>query len=202
LQRHRQHKKKGTVRKERKTRIPNRISIMERPVSADNRSRYGHWEGNSLVSRKSLAALYSLVKCKSRLLLLTRLDRKTAWQTTEAVIQRLQGLSEKARRTLTLDNGTENSRHEDITRAIGTRCYFTDSDASYQRGANEQVDGMVMRYLPKGTDFIKIADEQMAWVESRINNRPGKCWATKRQVRSPLLHLLLGYGIKDNGAYY
>ena len=176
---HRKRKKKGIGRKERRTRIPNRISIMERPVSADNRSRYGHWEGDSLVSRKSLAALNSLVERKSRLLLLTRLDRKTAEQTTDAVVQRLQGLPEKARRTLTLDNGTENSGHGDITRAIGTRCYFADPYASWQRGANEQVNGMIRRYFPKGTDFSKITDEQVAWVESRINDRPRKCLGYK-----------------------
>ena len=112
-------------------------------------------------------------------MLLTRLDRKTAAQTTDAVVQRLQGLPEKARRTLTLDNGTENSGHEDITRAVGTRCYFTDPYASWQRGANEQVNGMVRRYFPKGTDFSKITDEQVAWVELRINNRPRKCLGYK-----------------------
>ena len=176
---HCKRKRKGFGRKERKTKIPNRISIEERPISVDNRSRYGHWEGDSLVSRKSLAALNSLVERKSRLLFLTRLDRKASEQTSDAVIQRLHGLPEKARRTLTLDNGTENSGHEDITRAIGTQCYFADPYASWQRGANEQVNGMVRRYFPKGTDFSKITDEQVAWVESRINNRPRKCLGYK-----------------------
>lgn len=78
---HRKRKKKGIGRKDRKTKIPNRIPIEERPLSADNRSWFGHWEGDSLVSRKSLAALNSLVERKSRLLLLTRLERKTAEQT-------------------------------------------------------------------------------------------------------------------------
>jgi IS30 family transposase len=174
---HRKRKHKGIGRKERKTRIPNRIPIEERP--ADNRSRYGHWEGDSLVSRKSLAALNSLVERKSRLLLLTRIDRKTAEQTTDTVVQRLQGLAEKTRRTLTLDNGTENSGHEEITEAIGIQCYFADPYASWQRGSNEQVNGMVRRYFPKGTDFSKITDEQVAWVESRINNRPRKCLGYK-----------------------
>ena len=176
---HRKRKKKGIGRKERKTKIPNRISINERPISADNRSHYGHWEGDSLISRKSLAALNSLVERKSRLLLLTKLDRKTAEQTTDAVVQRLHELPEKARRTLTLDNGTENSGHEEITEAIGTQCYFADPYASWQRGANEQVNGMVRRYFPKGTDFSKITDEEVAWVESRINNRPRKCLGYK-----------------------
>src|SRR4030043_283301 len=176
---HRKRKKKGIVRKERKTSIPNRISIMERPVSADNRSRYGHWEGDSLGSRKSLAALNSLVERKSRLLLLTRLDRKTAEPTTDTVILRLQELPEKVRRTLTLDNGTENAQHEAITEAIGIQCYFARPYASWQRGTNESVNGLVRRYFPKGTNFSKITDEQVAKVESLINNRPRKCLAYK-----------------------
>lgn len=179
---HRKRKPKGIGRKERKTKIPNRVPIDERPVSADNRSRYGHWEGDSLVSRKSLAALNSLVERKSRLLLLTRIDRKTAEQTTEAVVQRLHGLPMNARRTLTLDNGTENSGHEDITEAIGTRCYFARPYASWQRGANEQVNGLIRRYFPKGTDFSKITDKQVAEVESRINNRPRKCLGYKTPI--------------------
>ncbi len=176
---HRKRKKKGIGRKERKIRIPNRIPIEERPVSADNRSRYGHWEGDSLVSRKSLAALNSLVERKSRYLFLTRLGRKSSAQTRDAVISRLQNLPEKARRTLTVDNGTENARHEEITGAIGTRCYFARPYASWQRGSNEQVNGMVRRYFPKGTDFGKITDKQVAWVESKINNRPRKCLGYK-----------------------
>jgi transposase, IS30 family len=176
---HRKRKRKGIGRKERKTKIPNRIPIEERPLSADNRSRFGHWEGDSLVSRESLAALNSLVERKSRLLLLTRLERKTAEQTSDAVIERLQGLPNGARRSLTLDNGTENSRHEDITKAIGTRCYFARPYASWQRGSNEQVNGLVRRYFPKGTDFGKVTDEQVAMVESLINNRPRKCLGYK-----------------------
>jgi IS30 family transposase len=176
---HRKRKRKGIGRKERKTKIPNRIPIEERPLSADNRSWFGHWEGDSLVSRASLAALNSLVERKSRLLLLTRLERKSAEQTSDAVIERLQGLPEGARRTLTLDNGTENSKHEAITKAIGTRCYFARPYASWQRGSNEQVNGLVRRYFPKGTDFGKVTDEQVARVESIINNRPRKCLGYK-----------------------
>ena len=186
---HRKRKAKGIGRKERKTKIPNRVSISERPVSADNRNRYGHWEGDSIVSRKSLWALNSLVERKSRLLFLTRIRRKTAEQTMDTVIRRLQVLPVKARLTLTMDNGTENARHEDITKAIGIQCYFADPYASWQRGANEQVNGLVRRYFPKGTDLSKITDEQVAWVESRINNRPRKClgYKTPNEVASVAL---------------
>jgi IS30 family transposase len=166
---HRKRKSKGIGRKERKPKIPNRIPIEDRPISVDNRSRFGHWEGDSLVSRKSLAALNSLVERKSRLLLLSRLERKTAELTKDTVLQRLQWLPKKARRTLTLDNGSENAQHEAITEAIGIHCYFADPYASWQRGTNESVNGLVRRYFPKGTDFSKISDEQVAKVESLIN---------------------------------
>jgi IS30 family transposase len=172
---HRKRKPKGIGRKERKTKIPNRVPIEERPVSADNRSRYGHWESDSLVSRKSVAALNSLVERKSRYTLLSRLDRKTAEQTRDAIVERLKPLPSKVRRTLTFDNGTENARHEEITEAIGARCFFARPYASWQRGTIESVNGLVRRYFPKGTDFGTITDEQVAWVESRINNRPRKC---------------------------
>jgi len=188
---HRKRKSKGIGRKERKTKIPNRIPIEDRPISVDNRSRFGHWEGDSLVSRKSLAALNSLVERKSRLLLLTRLERKTAELTKDAVLQRLQWLPKKARRTLTLDNGSENAQHEAITDAIGIQCYFADPYASWQRGANESVNGLVRRYFPKGTDFSKISDEQVAKVESLINNRPRKClgYKTPLEVASAFVAL-------------
>lgn len=176
---HRKRKTKGIGRRERKTKIPNRIPIEERPISVENRSRFGHWEGDSLVSRKSLAALNSLVERKSRLLLLTRLERKSAELTADTVIRRLQEFPGKARRTLTLDNGTENAQHAAITDAIGMQCYFARPYASWQRGTNESVNGLVRRYFPKGTNFSKITDEQVAKVESIINNRPRKCLGYK-----------------------
>ena len=188
---HRKRKSKGIGRKERKTKIPNRIPIEARPQSVETRHRFGHWEGDSLVSRKSFAAVNSLVERKSRFLLLTRLKRKSAGLTKDAVILRLQGFPEKARRTLTLDNGTENAQHEAITEAIGMQCYFARPYASWQRGTNESVNGLVRRYFPKGTDFSKITDKQVAKVESLINNRPRKClgYKTPLEVASAFVAL-------------
>jgi len=186
---HRTRKPKGIGRKERKTKIPNRVPIEERPVSADNRSRYGYWESDSLVSRKSVAALNSLVERKSRYTMLSRLDRKTEEQTRDAIVERLKPLPSKVRRTLTFDNGTEHARHEEITEEIGARCCFARPYASWQRGTIESVNGLVRRYFPKGTDFGTITDEQVAWVESRLNNRPRKClgYATPAEIAAVAL---------------
>ena len=76
------------------------------------------------------------------------------------------------RRTLTLDNGTENAQHEKITTEIGIKCFFAHPYSSWERGTNEHINGLIRWYLPKGTDFSKISDEQVAHIESLINNRP------------------------------
>ena len=172
---HKKRKQKSIGRKVRKTKIPNRVPIDARPRSVDGRRRYGHWEGDSLLSRKSAAALNSLTERKSRLLLLSRLARKDATETRRAVVTRRGKLPASMRRTLTLDNGTENAQHEKITAAVGITCYFAHPYASWQRGTNEHSNGLIRWYLPKGTDFSKITDRQITQIESLINNRPIKC---------------------------
>src|SRR3989304_4184569 len=176
---HRKRMQKSIGRKVRKTKIPNRVPIDVRPKSVESRRYYGHWEGDSLISRKSPAALNSLTERKSRLLLLTKLKRKGAEDTKNAVIGRLYALPAQMRRTLTLDNGTENAQHEEITAEIGTKCYFAHPYTSWERGTNEHINGLIRWYLPKGTDFSKISNEQIAHIESLINNRPRKCLGFK-----------------------
>ena len=176
---HRHRKPRGLGRRERKTKIPGRIPIEARPASVEDRRIFGHWEGDSLLSRKSLVALNSLVERKSRLVLLSRLPRKSAQATQQAVTARLGALPRKARRTLTLDNGTENASHQEITANLGVRCYFARPYASWQRGTCENTNGLVRWYLPKGTDFATLSDAQLAHIETLLNNRPRKCLGFK-----------------------
>lgn len=188
---HRKRKSKAMGRKHRKTKIPNRVPIEQRPQSVEAREQFGHWEGDSLVSRKSPAALNSLTERKSRLLLLTKLPRKEAGLTAKAVISRLGGLPQEARRTLTLDNGTENADHQVITSAIGVNCYFANPYHSWERGTSENTNGLVRWYLPKGTDFSNISHQQVSHIENLINNRPRKClgFKTPLEVASSLVAL-------------
>jgi len=176
LRRARKKRKPKTIgRKTRKTKIPNRVPIDARPQSVASRRYYGHWEGGSLVSRKGPMALNSLTERKSRLLLLTKLKRKGATETREAVVSRLRKLPANMRKTLTLDNGTENAQHAEITAEVDISCYFAHTYASWQRGTNEHINGLIRWYLPKGTDFSKLTDEQIAQIEALINKRPRKC---------------------------
>ncbi len=176
---HRKRRNKGIGRKELKTKIPNRISIDARPKSVESRNHYGHWEGDSLISRKSKAALNTLTERKSRLVLITKLDRKGAAETNQAIIKRLKKLPATGRRTLTLDNGTENASHEQLTAKLGIKCYFAHPYASWERGTNENINGLIRWYLPKGTDFSKIDKEQIAQIEFLLNSRPRKCLGYK-----------------------
>jgi IS30 family transposase len=172
---HKKRRNKSIGRKVRKTKIPNRIPIDARPKSVESRRYYGHWEGDSLVSRKSKAALNSLVERKSRLVLITKLQQKSAAETNRAVIDRLKKLPAKGRQTLTLDNGTENAKHETLSAKLGIKCYFARPYASWQRGTNENINGLIRWYLPKGIDFRTITSEHVAWIEYLLNSRPRKC---------------------------
>lgn len=172
---HKKRRNKSIGRKVRKATIPNRIPIDARPKSVESRRHYGHWEGDSLISRRSTVALNTLVERKSRLVLITKLSRKSADETNRAIIDRLKKLPAKSRQTLTLDNGTENAKHEQLSNKLGIRCYFARPYASWERGTNENANGLIRWYLPKGTDFRKITPEQIARVENLLNNRPRKC---------------------------
>lgn len=185
---HRKRRPKGIGRKVRKTRIPNRIPIDDRPAAVEDRIQFGHWEGDSLVSRKSRYALNSLVERKSRLLMLTKLHARTAEATYEAVTERLGGLPTKAIRTMTFDNGTENAMHEKITSDIGIKCFFAHPYSSWERGTNEHVNGLIRRYLPKGTDFSIITKKQIAKIEYLINSRPRKCLRFKTPIEVAASH--------------
>jgi IS30 family transposase len=176
---HRKRRIKGKGRKVRKTKIPNRVPIAARPKAANGRKQFGHWEGDTLVSRKSKTALHSMTERKTRILRLSKLKSKSAAETNRAVVRALKKLPAEAKRTLTLDNGTENAKHEELTATLGIKCYFADPYAAWQRGSNEQINGLIRRYLPKGTDFSKIDKEQIKKIERLINNRPRKCLGFK-----------------------
>ena len=108
-----------------------------------------------------MAALNSLTERKSRLLMLTKLDRKGTIETKDTVVRRLEVFPSEGRRTLTMDNGTENAQHQEITSSLDIKCSFAHSYAPWERGTNEHINGLIRWYLPKGTDFSKISEEQI-----------------------------------------
>ena len=169
----RRHKKRAKMGGRKGQRIfrPKGPSIEERPEVAARRRRVGDWEGDTIESKNHGPGLNSLVDRKSGLLLLSKLEDKTARATTAVVAQRLASLRAH---TLTLDNGKENQYWTELQRATGARVYFAHPYRSWERGTNENTNGLVRRYFPKGTDFSLVSDEEIAAVEYALNTRPRK----------------------------
>lgn len=177
LPRHRRTRRpRGYTRKHGKVLIPDRVGVEERPQEADDRKEFGHWESDSMASaRSSLAALNVLAERTSRFSFLSKMKQKSAPETSDAVIGRMEGLPASSRRSITYDNGTENVEHERINRRLETRSYFCRPYASWEKGTVENTIGLVRRFLPKGSDLSALTDEDVKEIETWLNNRPRKC---------------------------
>lgn len=157
------------------SRIPDRIDISDRPEVVATRARIGDWEGDTVVGRKNRGGLVTHLERVTRYLVAGRIPNKRASTFSAVTKQLFAWIPSSLCQTLTLDNGTENAAHADITRAKTMDVYFAHPHAPWQRGANEQVNGLIRRYFPKGTDFRKVTDEQVEQVVMQINQRPRKC---------------------------
>jgi transposase, IS30 family len=189
--RHKTRHPKHIPFKPQRLKIADAISISERPAKVELRQELGHWEGDSVVSRQSKFGLNTLVERKSGLVFITKIENGKAEVTANAVINRLNILPKNKKRTLTLDNGSENAGHKLITEKLGTKCYFARPYHSWERGTNENTNGLIRYYFPKKTDFANVTDEQIKRVEEILNNRPRKRlkWLTPLEVfRGLVLH--------------
>lgn len=153
--------------------IPNRVGIECRPQEIESRAAMGHWEGDTVLQGHKQSGLVTLVERRSGYLLAGRLKSFTASQTTRTVIRLLQPIRGVAK-TLTLDNGSEFAEHEQMARALGLAAYFCDPYCSGQRGTNENTNGLLRQYYPKGTDFAKRSQTHINRVVEQLNNRPRK----------------------------
>lgn len=182
--RHKQRRRNHVPYPSERGSIIGRISIDERPAVVDQRLEQGHWEGDSIVSRTSVDGLNTLVERVSGLVHITKIANSTKVETTRAVLTRLRVLPHHLRQTLTLDNGHENAGHRELTTQLGMAIYFAHPYHSWERGTNENTNGLIRYYLPKGTDFATIPVERIQWIEQRLNHRPRKRlgWKTPAEV--------------------
>jgi IS30 family transposase len=171
--RHKRRQKKG-MRKSEKVPKFNGVSIEKRPKEVERRKTIGHWEGDSIVSRKSKVGLNTLVERKTGLVLISKIQNGTAEETSRAVIKRFESIPSPYRRTLTIDNGSENAGWETIEESLHMKTYFAHVYCSGERGTNENTNGLIRWYFPKGTDFATISDDDIIRVENALNNRPRK----------------------------
>jgi IS30 family transposase len=163
--------------------------IDDRPKEVETRKSIGHWETDSMVSRKSTVGLNTIVERKTGLVLITRIKDSTAEVTKATVVKRLGTLPPRMRKTVTSDNGKENFLYDEVQTELGIFWYFAHPYHSWERGTNENTNGLIRWYFPKGTDFATISDETIKAVEDALNNRPRKRlgWKTPLEAFNEVL---------------
>ena len=153
--------------------IPNRVGIEHRPAIVDLKVRVGDWEGDLIIGKGHKQAIVSIVDRKSRFTLLHKVEKKTEAQVTEALVARLKEAA-GAVKTITFDNGSEFCGHAAVSCALGARIYFANPYHSWERGLNEQTNGLVRQYFAKGSSFDELTQDDMRRVENKLNRRPRK----------------------------
>jgi len=160
-------------------RIPNRIFIDQRPDEINDRSQFGHWESDTVVSRQSKVALAVSIERISKLVKIKKIKQNKADMFSRAIIRRMKRLPSHSRRSITYDNGSENALHEFINDQLNTDSYFCNPYHSWEKGSVENVIGLIRRFFPKKTDFAKITHKRIKEIEFLLNNRPRKCLGFK-----------------------
>ena len=174
LRQHRPKRRKRGQGKSARCCIPYRVSIHERPVEVDQRTRWGDWEADLVLGQNQRGAVLSIVARKSKLLLARKLRSKQSDEVITAVIHALEDFPASWARSVTFDNGSEFYHHHRITDELGVATYFADAYAAYQRGVNENTNGLLRQYLPKQTSFEDLTQAQLQAIVDELNNRPRK----------------------------
>lgn len=157
-------------RRSKRSIIPNKIWIDERPDEISKRKDMGHWEGDTIMYGRQ-KGINSLIERKTRYLVLTKLTGKTPEGTEQVIVKRLQ---DQKCQTITLDNGIENKNHENMAKQLGAKIYFCHPYHSWEKGSNKHANGIVRRYLPKKTDISLVTQQSIDDIAWEINNRPRK----------------------------
>ena len=167
-------RRKRTGDYDRRGKIPNQVSIEDRPKIVDQRERIGDWEGDTIIGAGRQGAIVTLVERKSRFTLLKQVANRTAAVVENAILDLLMPY-QAATHTITFDNGKEFANHQSIAQKLQSEVYFAHPYASWERGTNENTNGLIRQYFPKGSDFSSITDDQISFVKERLNDRPRKC---------------------------
>lgn len=158
----------------RRQRIQDIISISERPKEAERRIVPGHWEGDLIMGKERKSALGTLVERTTRLTLLVPLTAKDAFAVRKSFAASFRKIPREFKKTLTYDRGMEMAEHKLFTKETKIGVYFADPYSPWQRGTNENTNGLIRQYFPKGTDFNKIPLSSIREAERRLNSRPRK----------------------------
>jgi len=171
LRRKKKYRKRG-CHKDNRGKIPHQKSIDDRPQAANERERIGDWEGDTIIGKGKQGAIVTLVDRKSRYLRMGLVEHRTKEAVSKAIIDLL---SDFPVHTITLDNGKEFADHQTVSQALQAEVYFAHPYASWERGLNENTNGLIRQYIPKNMRFSLLTNADIIFVERRLNTRPRKC---------------------------
>jgi IS30 family transposase len=173
----------------RKSNIANLVPLSERPAEADSREVPGHWEGDFIKGARNASAIGTAVERTSRFVLLTQMNGCSATHALEGFTRRFNGVIPELRKSFTYDRGSEMARHLELTAATGMPVYFCEPYSPWQRGSNENMNGLVRQFLPKGTDLSTVTPQKLAYIEAMLNDRPRKIlgFRTPREVYTEIV---------------
>lgn len=177
-------------------RIKEANSIEDRPNHIEDRKEVGHWEGDLIIGAKQSSAIGTLVERKTRFVFIVKLKNRKSKTVTKAFRKSINRLETRLRKTLTYDNGMEMANHKWFTKHTGAQVYFAHPYSSWERGSNENTNGLIRRYFPKNTDFNKISENQLKEVQNILNNRPRKVlgfYTANEKMNEERLALIKGY---------
>ncbi|HET7356989.1 MAG TPA: IS30 family transposase [Nocardioidaceae bacterium] len=171
-------------------RLAGTISIRERPAEAEDRAVPGHWEGDLIIGANNASAIGTLVERSTRFVMLIHLPRRrTAEEFYQALTPTIAALPDQLRRSLTWDNGKEMGMHHRISMEADMPIYFADPHSPWQRGSNENTNGLLRQYFPKGTSLRRHTPDDLAAVARELNGRPRKTldWRTPAEALNDIL---------------
>jgi IS30 family transposase len=174
VRKNRKRQKRGYSRKHAQPHIPARVSIAKRPAGAQNRSRFGHWEADTMTSRQSRPVLQVAVERKARYTLLNKMPNREASSMRKTLNRAMCKLPIWMRESITYDNGTENVEHQLTNDVLGTKSFFCAPYTSQEKGTVENTNGLIRRFFPKRFDFATLERKEVKAVERWLNNRPRK----------------------------
>jgi transposase, IS30 family len=166
-------KKRYASGRERRGQIIGRRPISERPAHIETRAQVGHWEGDTVIGAAHKQAVVTLVERKSGYAVLAKVKNKTSDLVSAAIISKLSPLAPLVK-TMTFDNGKEFAGHSTIDTALNSTTYFADPFASWQRGSNENFNGLLRQYIPKKRALSTVTDKELRMIQDQLNNRPRK----------------------------
>lgn len=170
------HHKRREKRKfgKNRVRIKDQTNISQRPKDVELRIEIGHWEGDLMIGLGQKSAIGTIVERKTRYTFIVKIENRKSKTVTQQFAKLLNTLPKYIRKTMTYDNGIEMANHKWLSKITGMSIYFANPYSSWERGTNENTNGLIRRFFPKGTDFNKITIEQLKKAQFALNNRPRK----------------------------